>query len=131
MSLAFFDFGFAELLLVGVVALLVFGGNLPDVMRTLGRNYGKFRNALREFSAPVREEYNRVRDMPSPKGIVSQLVDDAAEEEPYPGSEDYDDASPPITSSEEPFGEGGAEDGEEPAAKPTKDADLLDEGPLV
>ena len=128
MSLAFFDFGFAELIMVGVVSLLVFGGNLPDVMRTLGRNYAKFRQALREFSAPVREEMNRVRDMPSPEGIVSQLVDDAADEEPYPGTEDYDDESPPITSSPEPDEDGSDADEKR---KPSTGGDLLDEGPLV
>ena len=61
---AFMSFGFTEILVVGVVALLVFGGNLPDVMRTLGRSYGKFRQGLEELSRPVRAEIQKVRDLP-------------------------------------------------------------------
>lgn len=64
--LAFMSFGFTELLLVGVVALLVFGGNLPDVMRTLGRNYARLRQSLNEFSRPVREQMREVTQLPPP-----------------------------------------------------------------
>ncbi len=64
--LAFMSFGFSELLLVGVVALLVFGGNLPDVMRTLGRNYARLRQSLNEFSRPVREQMREVTRLPPP-----------------------------------------------------------------
>ena len=127
-AVAFLDFGFSELLLVGVVALLVFGGNLPDVMRTLGRNYAKLRQTLREFSAPMREEINRVRDMPTPEGIVSQVVDDI-NETPPPGSEGFDDEPPEITSSDAPDAEPEESGTAEPKAKP--EPDLLDEGPLV
>lgn len=64
MPLAFMSFGFAELLLVGIIALLVFGGNLPDVMRTLGRSYAKFRQSLHEFSRPVRQEMRELTRLP-------------------------------------------------------------------
>ena len=63
--LAFMSFGFTEILVVGTVALLVFGGELPSVMRNLGRAYGKFRHGLTELSRPVREELRQVREMPS------------------------------------------------------------------
>ena len=120
MHLAFFDFGFGELIIVGVVALLVFGGNLPDVMRTLGRNYAKLRQTLREFSAPVRDELRRVQDLPRPEGVVRQIMDDDEEPEVPYGAED----APPITSSPAQV-----EEREEPK-RPTG-GDLLDEGPLV
>lgn len=129
--IAFLDFGFSELILVGVVALLVFGGNLPDVMRTLGRNYAKLRQTLREFSAPVRDEINRVRDMPSPEGIVSQELE--GEDPAYPDGEldpdddmDPDGDVPEIRST----AEGAASDPRKPSTPP-KGGDLLDEGPLV
>ncbi len=129
MTLAFFDFGFSEMLMVGVVALLVFGGNLPDVMRTLGQNYAKFRQTLREFSAPVRAEIDRATRLPPPEGIVQQMVDDADNEEDEPdappGSEGFDDAPPAITSTP-------TEDADHGQAAPAKqEDDLLDEGPLV
>jgi len=130
-SLAFLDFGFSELILVGVVALLVFGGNLPDVMRTLGRNYAKLRQSLREFSAPVREEFNRVHDLPSARGIVSQVMDDPPT---YPGTEDFDDTPPVITTTPPEDADESAEDNTDSSTADTPPApndDLLDEGPLV
>ena len=63
--LAFLSFGFTEILLVGVVALLVFGGDLPDVMRTVGRSYARLRRSLQDLSRPVREEMNKIRDLPT------------------------------------------------------------------
>lgn len=56
------SFGFTEILVIGTVALLVFGGDLPDVMRSVGRAYGKFRQGLHDMSKPVREEIRRVRE---------------------------------------------------------------------
>ena len=40
---AFFSMGLPEMLLICVVALLIFGGKLPEVMQNLGRTYAKFR----------------------------------------------------------------------------------------
>ena len=44
--LAFLDIGFAELMVVAFVALLLFGGKLPEVMRTLGQTYRNFRRGV-------------------------------------------------------------------------------------
>jgi len=63
MPLAFLDMGIAEILVVGIVALLVFGGELPQVLRTLGRSYAKLRQSLHEVARPVREELRRVGDL--------------------------------------------------------------------
>ena len=40
------DIGFGELVVVGFVALVLFGGRLPEVMRTLGRTYRGFRKGV-------------------------------------------------------------------------------------
>jgi TatA/E family protein of Tat protein translocase len=45
-TLAFLDIGFAELLVCAFVALILFGGRLPEVMRSLGAAY---RNLRRGF----------------------------------------------------------------------------------
>lgn len=130
--LAFLDFGLSELLLVGVVSLLVFGGNLPEVMRTLGRNYAKLRQTLRQFSAPMREEMQKVRDMPTPEGIVSQVMEDDIES--YPGSDGADEeASDDGESLDNDVGYAVTEEASEdaPAKKKPASDDLLDEGPLV
>ncbi|MDA1194125.1 MAG: twin-arginine translocase TatA/TatE family subunit [Planctomycetota bacterium] len=118
-TIAFLDFGFSELILVGIVALLVFGGNLPDVMRTLGRNYAKFRQTLREYTAPVRDEINRARDYSTPRGIVSQLTRD--DEPDTPDTSGFDDVPPLITTTKDPS----------PAPRPATPPPALDEGPPV
>jgi TatA/E family protein of Tat protein translocase len=48
--LAFFEIGFGEMVVVGIVALLLFGGRLPDVMRTLGATYRSFRRGFEDLS---------------------------------------------------------------------------------
>jgi sec-independent protein translocase protein TatA len=42
-----FNIGFGELLLVLIVALLVFGGRLPEVGRSLGRGLMEFKEGLK------------------------------------------------------------------------------------
>ena len=87
MTPAFMSFGFSELLLVGVVALLVFGGNLPDVMRTLGRTYAKFRQSLHELSRPVREEMREITTLPPARRPVA-----STDKPPVPEYPDYEEA---------------------------------------
>ena len=48
-----FGLGFQELLIVGVVAVLLFGKRLPDVMRQFGGQYREFRKGLSEFQSQV------------------------------------------------------------------------------
>lgn len=48
--LAFFEIGFGEMVVVGIVALLLFGGRLPEVMRTLGASYRSFRRGFDDLS---------------------------------------------------------------------------------
>ena len=49
-ELAFLDIGFGEMVVVAFVALLLFGGRLPEVMRTLGGTYRKFRAGMDELT---------------------------------------------------------------------------------
>lgn len=67
-ALAFLSIGFPEMLVIGFVALLVFGGRLPEVMRDLGRSYARLRESMSQLSRPIREEMNRLdRPPPSPR----------------------------------------------------------------
>jgi sec-independent protein translocase protein TatA len=50
-----FDIGGGELLLILVVALLLFGGRLPDVARSLGRTVSDLKRGLAEGTRPLRE----------------------------------------------------------------------------
>jgi sec-independent protein translocase protein TatA len=48
-ALAFLDVGFAEMLVCGFVALVLFGGRLPEVMRNLGASYRNFRRGMEDL----------------------------------------------------------------------------------
>jgi sec-independent protein translocase protein TatA len=60
--------GFSETLLLLVVGLLLFGRNLPDVGRSLGRTFAQLRRGLDEFKSQIdhdgslREIKNTMRD---------------------------------------------------------------------
>ena len=59
--LAFFgSMGPMELVVIGVVAILVFGGRLPETMKNLGRAYAKFRQGMNDMSHPIREEMRKM-----------------------------------------------------------------------
>jgi sec-independent protein translocase protein TatA len=40
------DIGFGEMVLIGIIALLLYGSDLPDVARTWGKAYQEFRRHL-------------------------------------------------------------------------------------
>jgi sec-independent protein translocase protein TatA len=70
-TLAFLNVGFAEMVVLFIVALLVFGERLPDTLRSVGRGYARFRRQLQDATRPVREEIARIereatRDVSAP-----------------------------------------------------------------
>lgn len=53
----FGNFGFTELLVVLVIALIVFGpGKLPDVGKALGKSIGEFKGALKKAEDTIKDE---------------------------------------------------------------------------
>jgi sec-independent protein translocase protein TatA len=54
----FGSFGVPEMLLVGFIALLLFGKRVPEVMRSLGRGISEFKKGL----TSVQDEIRRVGD---------------------------------------------------------------------
>ncbi len=56
-----FDIGSGELVAILVVALLLFGGRLPDVARNFGRTVGDLKRTLSETTRPLREVENEVK----------------------------------------------------------------------
>ena len=83
-----FDLGFAELLVIGVVALIVVGPkDLPVLFRKVGQFMGKARGMAREFSramnqaadeSGVRDMQNTIKTATNPVGSAMDGVKDAA-----------------------------------------------------
>lgn len=48
-----FGLSFQEVIVVGIVAVLLFGKRLPEVARSLGSSYRDFRKGLAEFQGQV------------------------------------------------------------------------------
>ncbi len=85
-----FDLGFAELLVIGIVALIVVGPkDLPVMFRKAGQFVGKMRGMAREFtramndaadSTGMRETADTFRDMTSSKNLGLDSLTKTAED---------------------------------------------------
>ena len=62
-TLGLFSLGWPEILLIGVVAILLFGRRLPEVARSLGRGIVELKKGLRgvadEIESAGQEEQNK------------------------------------------------------------------------
>jgi len=45
----FGTFGFQEMMIIGVVAVLLFGKRLPEVARNVGKTFGEFKKGMQGF----------------------------------------------------------------------------------
>ncbi|TWU06024.1 Sec-independent protein translocase subunit TatA/TatB [Stieleria varia] len=71
-----------EMMVIGVIAVVLFGGNLPEVARKLGSSYREFRRGLSDVQQQFRAaEYEAKRAL-------------TIDESPKP-SKDEDDDEPP------------------------------------
>jgi Sec-independent protein translocase protein TatA len=81
LTLAFLNFGMGEMLLLAIVALLLYGSDLPEVAKTWGKAYAEFRRNLNGF----RSELNNViysepeQDAPRKLQYYPEFHNDAAE----------------------------------------------------
>ena len=51
-----FGIGTTELLIVAVIALLLFGSRLPQVMRGMGQGIGEFKKGPKEIESDVNKD---------------------------------------------------------------------------
>lgn len=48
-----FGMGIPEMVIVGVVAVLLFGARLPEVAKSLGKSYRDFKKGMNDFTSSV------------------------------------------------------------------------------
>jgi len=73
-----FGFGPFEMVVIGILAVVLFGGNLPEVARKLGGSYREFRRGLNEVQQQFRAaEYEANKVISS----IEKTVDDEEDEE--------------------------------------------------
>lgn len=68
---------FQELLIVGIVAILLFGKNLPDVAKKFGGVYRDFRKSLDDLRSQVdfTDTFNSAPSKPKPRKTYSEYDD--------------------------------------------------------
>jgi Sec-independent protein translocase protein TatA len=64
--LAFLDIGFGELVVVAVVGLVLYGGRLPEMMRTFGGLVRKLKRSVEDLSRSVSTPDDRRSAPPRP-----------------------------------------------------------------
>jgi sec-independent protein translocase protein TatA len=80
--------GVTEMVLLGVVAILLFGSRLPEVARNIGRSYGELRRGLTELKATINTEIDSV-DRQVSSAIPKKISADTT------AIDDYDEPSAP------------------------------------
>jgi sec-independent protein translocase protein TatA len=68
MPFAIFNLGPAEMVFVGLIALLLFGKRLPEVARSLGKGVTEFKRGLQGVRDEIDEasQYTEQRELPHP-----------------------------------------------------------------
>ena len=54
--------GYAEMILIAGIAVLLFGSKLPEVARSVGQSYTQFRKGLNDIQDSVKSELDREID---------------------------------------------------------------------
>lgn len=63
------NIGWPELLVFGIIALLLFGKRLPEVMRSMGQGVTEFKKGLKGIDNDVNESVRRAEERPAAKSV--------------------------------------------------------------
>ena len=80
-----FGMGMYEMMIIGVIAIILFGSNLPEVARKVGSSYHEFKKGLTEIQSQVSTSYD------STPSYTPTATEDAA----YEDYDDYEEATAP------------------------------------
>ena len=92
-----FGLGIQELIVIGVVAVVLFGKRLPEVARSLGSSYKEFRQGLSEIQSNMDFSSNSYQ-APSPSSATPSYHEDA-------DVDDYEEPTAPKFELPKPQGE--------------------------
>ena len=93
--------GMMEIMVIGGIAVMLFGKNLPSVARKFGKTYREFRKGLSEFQSQVRVD-DYVNDVYSDNDDDSNDTSSSASGTDDWSAEDFDGYSPPSAPMFEP-----------------------------
>lgn len=79
LPLAIFGLGPTEMIVVGVVAVLLFGNRLPEVARSLGKSMTEFKNGMRGVENELRSTANTANRVATRPAAKFNSVDDRDE----------------------------------------------------
>jgi len=85
---AMFGLGMYELIIIGVVAVLLFGKRLPEVAKSLGKSYSEFRRGLSD----IQSHMDVTSDVYSATSSSPSYSTDSSSYDEY---DDYDEATAP------------------------------------
>lgn len=83
--------GYAEIILIAMVGVVLFGSKLPEVARSVGQSYTQFRKGLNDIQTSVKSELDKELD--EVKKIPQEIetaIEDMEDEEDDDLSPDYD-----------------------------------------
>jgi len=74
---AFMGMGMQELMIIGIVAVLLFGKRLPEVAKSLGNSYSQFRKGLNDLQSSIdySDTYTPHKSKPSPRSSYDDYDD--------------------------------------------------------
>jgi len=76
--------GTSELLVIGVLAILLFGSKLPEVARNFGRSYQQFRKGLTDLQSSFTSEVSAPAKFDNQSQKIAHYKDAVDEFEPPP-----------------------------------------------
>ena len=68
--------GVGEMALIAVVAVVLFGGRLPEVARTFGGYYSQFRKSLADIQSSIKNDIDIREDLDAPARLLHDSVND-------------------------------------------------------
>jgi sec-independent protein translocase protein TatA len=83
--------GFQEIIVIGVIAVLLFGKRLPEVAKSLGKSYNEFRKGLADIQSSI--DYDSYSSPNSSNSYSSSSTESG--QGTYDDYDDYDEPAAP------------------------------------